>query len=82
MYGICTGTFNIKAFLGLKIRRGGASGGRGRRRIERMGRKKKQENTNSEKEDVTKMKNVQGSSRRDLEDQYQVLSILQAYDKV
>lgn len=44
--------------------------------------KKKQENTNSEKEDVTKMKNVQGSSRRDLEDQYQVLSILQAYDKV
>jgi len=40
MYGICTGTFNIKAFLGLKIRRGGASGGRGRRRIERMGRKK------------------------------------------
>ena len=46
------------------------------------GEKKKQENTNSEKEDVTKMKNVQGSSRRDLEDQYQVLSILQAYDKV
>lgn len=54
MYGICTVTFNIKAFLGLKIGRGGASGGRGRRRIERMGRKKKQENTNSEKEDVTK----------------------------
>ena len=32
MYSICTVTFNIKAFLGLKIRRGGESGGRGRRR--------------------------------------------------
>lgn len=44
--------------------------------------KKTQEHTNSEKEDVTKMKNVQGPSRRELEDQYQVPSILQAYDKL
>ena len=52
--------------------------------MERMGRKKKktQENANSEKEDVTKMKNVQGPSRRELEDQYQVPSILQGYDKL
>ena len=54
MYGICTVTFNIKAFSRTEDWKRRCKWRKREEEDRENGEKKKQENTNSEKEDVTK----------------------------